>query len=119
MFGRAERLTDKRIFTRLFQRGRWIKGQDFSLRVMPTRSEPGQIAFVMSKKVAKSAAIRNRTKRRLRAGFRHFLSDASFTSLLGHNYILIVVHRALDDKPSAEVLHDVAATLQKLRQVAP
>ena len=100
MFPRRERLTDKRIFTALFQKGEWVKGQTFSLRILKADTA-GAIGFIVSRKVAKSAVDRNQTKRRLRAIFRQLLHSSDFQGLMKQRYLLVIVHR-----PAAAIAYD-------------
>src|SRR6186997_2808638 len=117
MFARDQRLTNKRVFERIFQRGQWVKGSDFSLRILPAHPG-GQIAFIVSKKVTKSAQERNRIKRQLRAGFRQALATPRFSNQFRQWYILVVVHRMLTGKGGAALLSDIETALQRIPQSA-
>lgn len=107
MFSRAQRLTNKRIFERIFRRGTWVRGSFFSIRSIPSQNKPGQIAFVVSTKVSKSAQERNRIKRQLRSAFKPVFTP---TSSLNNYYLLVVVHR----KPTKVVFSDLVTEVTTL-----
>ncbi len=92
-----------------------MNGSLFSLRVMPSVQKSGQIGFVMGKKVAKSAVVRNRTKRQLRAAFRVALEKEQFKNVLNKWYLLVVVHRPLGDKPFEEIATETERLIGRIR----
>ncbi len=117
MFNRAQRLTSKRIFERLFRGGVWVRGRLFSLRVMPTH-QSGQIAFIINKKVAKSAQQRNRVKRRVREAFRHTLQKSPFSDILKHYHLLVIIHQSTEP-PFETIVTETQGLLTKLLQMRP
>ncbi|MCK9351301.1 MAG: ribonuclease P protein component [Candidatus Paceibacterota bacterium] len=74
MFPKKNRIS-KREFDGLMKNGRVFHSPFFSLRIMRGGKDMSKFAFVISKKVAKNAADRNKLKRR---GF-HALREIIFT----------------------------------------
>lgn len=65
-------------------KGRLYHDQLFTLITSPNQVGVSRIAFVVSKKISKKAVVRNKLKRRLRHGTRHFLN-----ALPANDYLLI------------------------------
>ncbi len=51
--------------TRVYKRGKTVRSQYFSVRSAPSNRQTYRAAVVVSKKVSKSAVVRNRIRRRL------------------------------------------------------
>lgn len=110
MLPRRLRLTEKRTFDRIFRRGRTARGRFFGVRFLPA-GHGGRVTFVVTKKVAKLATERNRTKRRARAAF-----GALIGSRLPVNDMVIVVYRSLAKVSYATVAQDAAAIWDQLEK---
>lgn len=117
MFPRARRLRDKRAYDTLFKRGSWTRGKFFSL-VSSSAKDKGKIGFIITKKVAKSAVVRNQSKRRLRAAFLEVLQEPRFAELQAKTAIAVVLHRPTDTVPYATLKEDVAKLLDRLGENA-
>ena len=113
MFARPQRLTEKKVFQIIFRQGTWVRGRSFSIRYIPSQGA-GQIAFVVSKKIAKDATVRNRIKRRLRASFKSLLNTPEYSELLVRNRLLVIVHRVLDLTP-LQLTQEVTQLLEDLK----
>lgn len=109
MFPRPQRLTANRVYAQVFRRGTWQRGKHFSLVAMPA-TKSGQIGFIITKKITKSAVLRNQTKRRVRATFQALLSESAYAPLAKKYYIVVVLHRLVTDLTPV-ALHDQAQHL--------
>ncbi|MCC8167177.1 MAG: ribonuclease P protein component [Planctomycetes bacterium] len=74
----------------------------------PEQSAPTRLCVVAGKKLARSAVVRNRLRRRLRAAYR---ADKSACPA-GYDVVLIA-RRGLDSAPWAEVRRDVEKALAR------
>lgn len=71
MIGRAHRFHGRNGLRRVYTHGKTVRGPQMSLKVMAGRPDKGyRLAIVVSKKVSKSAVVRNRIRRRLYEAFR-------------------------------------------------
>jgi ribonuclease P protein component len=66
----ATRLRKNSDFTRLYRRGRVTRAGTLLIRTAPNHLEVTRLAVVVSKKVSKSAARRNRLRRQVREAWR-------------------------------------------------
>lgn len=73
MLARPQRLVREREFREIYRRGERLGGFYTLIRVLSNRLPTSRFAVVMSTKVAKSAVIRNRHKRHIRAVIRELL----------------------------------------------
>ena len=67
MLSKNNRLKKKDDFDRAFKRGRKFKEDFLLLRVVKNNFKKSRFGFMVSQKVSKKAALRNKIKRRLRA----------------------------------------------------
>src|SRR5688572_24500234 len=112
MFPKPQRLTAKRLFEAVFRRGAWIRGRSFSMITLGARQK-GQIGFIVTKKVSKSAVVRNQTKRRVRAAFLHLSHQPEFASLVKDNYSVVVIHRVVTQEPFERILNEAKHILER------
>ena len=112
MIGRKNRFHGRASIQRIYKSGKMVRFGSLSLRYAanPRRNEY-RLAVVVSRKVSKSAVVRNRIRRRLYEHVR-ILS----TSLSGPIDLLLVVYdEGIADKPAAELRRDVEKLLKKAR----
>lgn len=67
MLKRAYRLRKDRDFQKIYRKGQRRTSPNFTLYYLPTKFAVTQVGFVVSKKVSKSAVVRNRLRRRATA----------------------------------------------------
>lgn len=67
MLAQQHRITKKKEFDHIFNKGRTFFTPLFVFRVVPTERNVARFAFVVSNKVSKQATKRNLIKRRMRA----------------------------------------------------
>jgi len=66
MLPAKNRLNKKKDFNRVFKKGKALKEDFLILKYVKTESKHAKFGFIVSKKVAKKATIRNKVKRILR-----------------------------------------------------
>lgn len=115
MLKREQRLTDKRLFATLFRRGTWVRGRVMSLILIPT-PQRGKVGFVITKKVAKSAVVRNRTKRRIRATFIEISKLPEYAAFLSDTTIAVMIHRTIDELSYEQLKSDMVHLFEKLKK---
>lgn len=111
MFPREQRLNDKKLFATLFRRGDWVRGRYFSFVLLET-SRGGTVGFVITKKVTKSAAKRNRTKRRIRSLFRNTI-ETKYPELLNKSHVAVIIHRTIEELSSSALDREMEYLFQK------
>lgn len=71
MISRVHRFRGRKSISEVHRRGRPAKGSLFGIKALPNpRRNEFRVAIVVSKKISKSAVVRNRIRRRLFACFR-------------------------------------------------
>jgi len=65
MIGFHNRFHGHNSLSTLFHKGQVVRGKDLSLKYLQTDRPTSRVAVVISKKVAKSAVVRNRIRRRV------------------------------------------------------
>jgi ribonuclease P protein component len=65
MISKTNRFHGRNSLNTVYQKGRAVRGDYISLRYIPTRRADYRLAVVVSKKVSKSAVVRNRIRRRV------------------------------------------------------
>ncbi len=111
MFPRDQRLTQSRLYEQLFRRGARLRGKHISLLYMPAQT--GSIGFVITKKVSKSAVVRNRTKRRIRSLVQDLLKQ-KYPHVLAKYSVAIVIHRTMDTISPADMQTELTGVLDKI-----
>lgn len=107
-FGRAQRLTQRVDFERLFREGERRSAGGFLFYVARRDSGSARLGIVISRRHARLAATRNAIKRNIREAFR--LEQ----SVLGP--IDLLVRPPLGIKPSAEMMTRLRALLLRLEE---
>jgi len=82
---KIESLKNKKDFTDLFARGRSRKSGFLLLKFLPNTDGDTKVAIIVGKKISKLAVVRNRNKRKVRAGLQKMELKAGF------NYAIIVL----------------------------
>lgn len=73
MFGRNHRFHGKNSLNNVYSAGKTVRGPNLTLKfVHKNTNRPFKVAVVVSKKVHKSAVVRNRIRRRIYAQVRQF-----------------------------------------------
>ena len=95
----------------LFRHGKTVRVEYLSLRFTPNKKEDYRLAVVVSKKVSKSAVVRNRIRRRLYEAVR--LARQSADKPWNYDMSLTVYDERLASLPSSEIVNAVAKLLEK------
>lgn len=66
MLSKKNRITEEKDFDRIFKKGKSFKENFLILKIIPNSLQINRFAFIISKKVSKSAVVRNKIKRQLR-----------------------------------------------------
>jgi len=99
MLNRQYRLRDRRSVARVYRSGQTSRAGSLAIRVAANRQESSRAAVVVSKKVAKSAPVRNRIRRRLFESLR--LRWGSIKP--GHDLLISVFAQDVKTMPQAEL----------------
>ncbi len=75
MLLKKNRLKKNKNFEKVFQKGKRFQKNFLFLKVVKNDLEISRFGFIVSQKISKKAVIRNRLKRRLREGLRHYLPE--------------------------------------------
>lgn len=67
MLPKHNRLTKKKDFERVFQKGRGFQEDSLYLKITKNNLKNSRFGFIISKKYSKKATMRNKVKRKLRA----------------------------------------------------
>lgn len=65
MLARNYRLRSSKDIVRVYQRGRYSSGRGFVVKALKSNWPASRVAIVVSKKIAKSAVVRNSIRRRI------------------------------------------------------
>lgn len=114
MIGREYRFHGRGSIQRLYGRGKAVRAGALSLRYVPNRKLPAyRLAVVVSRKVSKSAVVRNRIRRRLYERVR--ILSGQFPA--AYDLILVVYDAALATAPAAELDRELMKLLLKAKLV--
>lgn len=114
MIGRENRFRGSRS-VRLAYRGKQARGKLLSLHYSKRSKQGYRVVVVVSKRVSKSAVVRNRIRRRLYELFRTQFSRV----VEGYDCIVSVYDASLATEPSAKVGGELRRVLSKATLVGP
>lgn len=87
MLPKANRLSSERDFKRVYQKGQKFSGSFFYGKLLANHAGNPRFGIVISAKVSKSAVVRNKIKRQIRAGIKTAISNSK---LAISNYDVII-----------------------------
>jgi ribonuclease P protein component len=67
MIAKPNRLKRKKDFTKVFKKGKFLKGEGIILNFLQNKKTQSRFGIVVSQKISKKASERNKIKRRIRA----------------------------------------------------
>ena len=109
MLAQNHRFRGSRDIRRLYKTGRGARTKSLGLRYCAQTGQPFRAAVVVSRKVHKSAVVRNRIRRRL-----YELLRTEYAAHLTGIYLLITIFDpSLATKPSSDVRAELARLLSK------
>lgn len=107
MISRSHRFRGRKSINEVHRRGHGSRGMFFGVKVLPnSRNNTYRVAVVVSKKVSKSAVVRNRIRRRLFACFR----QEEFKKLGRNDIVLTVFSAEILEEPQTKLI----SQLQKM-----
>jgi ribonuclease P protein component len=110
MIGRTNRFHGRAVLQRHYDRSKSVRSGVLALRYAPNeRRKTYRLAVVVSRKVSKSAVVRNRIRRRLYENVR-ILSN-QFTA--PYDLVLLVYDEKVAAQPPADLSRDIAALCRK------
>lgn len=119
MINRAHRFRGQKDIQNIYRRGRTIRLAKLSAKILPAKTSTARLAVVVSKKVNKSAVIRNRIRRRLYQQFR-LLLDAKTT--IKSDIVLSVYDDRLATAPPKDIkdiIRQLSQEIEKTSQNRP
>lgn len=93
----------------VYQRGQTVRGELIGLRFSSRNHNNYRVAVVVSRKVSKSAVVRNRIRRRVYEAVRK--SDRNI--LPGSDLVFTIFNEKLKDIPSSELSHSIDRLIDK------
>ncbi len=112
MIGREHRFHGRGSIQRLYKGGKSVRSGALALRYAPNpRRSSYRLAVVVSRKVSKSAVVRNRIRRRLYENVR--ILSSSFTA--PYDLILVVYDASLAELPADKLHDEVVKLIQKAK----
>jgi ribonuclease P protein component len=115
MISKAHRFHGRRAIGRVYRRGATVRGAHNALKYMRnTRRDSYRVAVVVSRKVSKSAVVRNRIRRRLYEALRQ--TEGAITE--PYDLVFLVYSDELATIDAAKLQHDITAQLKKAGVIA-
>lgn len=110
MISRKNRFHGRASIQRLYKNGKLVRSGSLSLRYAPNpRRADYRLAVVVSRKVSKSAVVRNRIRRRLYEHVRILSNSLS----VPQDMLLVVYDEGIADLPADSVRLEVAKLLKR------
>lgn len=109
MIGRTNRFHGRASIKRLYTRGKSVRAGHLALKYSPNGRPGYRLAVVVSRKVSKSAVVRNRIRRRLYENVRILSSE--FTT--SYDLVLLAYDASLAELPPAELTTQVKRIIKK------
>lgn len=109
MFARANRFHGYNALRVLYKNGQTVRGPQITLKYSSRPGRPSRVAVVVSRKVSKSAVVRNRIRRRIYEAVRqnpHWLPT-------GQDLVFTAFHEQLAELPAAKLQHTIDDLLRK------
>lgn len=121
MLGRTHRFHGYNSLRGVYRRGRMVRGPLMSLRFIEhgSSNKPYRAAVVVSRKVNKSAVVRNRIRRRVYGTLQEEASGNSTLVRPGTDLIFTAFSDRLADMPANELRKAVKELLEKTEQAKP
>lgn len=112
MFSRINRFHGHNSLRNVYQTGKSAYSQRAKLMWVPAGSL--RVAVVVSKKVHKSAVVRNRIRRRLYEILRTYMLENGVAKA---SIVLVVQNESLATAPAEEVREEIVSLLQKMDNI--
>jgi ribonuclease P protein component len=110
MISRTHRFHGHGSLRYVYQHGQTVRGPLTSIKFVPNKKRTSyRLSVVVSKKISKSAVVRNRIRRRLYEAFRSH--EAEFTGIF--DMVVTVFHEQVATLPADELARMVTAQLRQ------
>lgn len=113
MISRQHRFHGRGSLNYAYKQGRTVRGESISLRLVPSRQPDYRLAVVVSRKVSKSAVVRNKIRRRIYEVIRIEKKEAN--KPWPYDMIISVFDDRIATATSEEVRGIIVNLLQKAR----
>lgn len=110
MLPKTNRLKRKKDIERVFKRGRGVKEDFLSLKVIKNNFENSRVALLVSRKISKKATLRNKIRRKLSE-----LVRAKMKKVKKGMDLILVAAPGLEEKDFWEINETVDKLLQKAK----
>ncbi|MEJ0072807.1 MAG: ribonuclease P protein component [Candidatus Saccharibacteria bacterium] len=115
MISRSNRFHGRNSIQRLYKAGKSVRSETLMLRYAPNpRRKSYRLAIVVSRKISKSAVVRNRIRRRLYENVR--ILSSSFVD--PYDLIIVVYDEKVAAMPAEQLAKEVAKLIQKSKLAA-
>jgi len=108
MLPKKFRLKKKKVFESVFKKGKVIKGQSVFLNIKKNNLTYSRFGFVVGKKTAKKAVVRNKIKRRLRG-----IIKREILNIKDGFDVVIVTNPKIVEKEYQEIREELKDVLKK------
>jgi len=105
-----QRLRKNDDFKEVFKAGRYVGGNFISLKIKKADREYPRVGFIVGKKVAKSAVVRNKIKRQLREAAREHMKGAK-----GAVDIVVMPSPEIGTKSFQEIRDEIRKVFEKAK----
>lgn len=109
MIGRTNRFHGRGSIKRLYARGKSVRAGHLALKYAPNGRASYRLAVVVSRKVSKSAVVRNRIRRRVYENVRILSSEF----VEPHDMALLVYDASLADLPAVDLEAEIKRIIKK------
>ena len=110
MINRTHRFHGRASIQRLYRSGKLVRSASFSLRYTPNpKREDYRLAVVVSKKVSKSAVVRNRIRRRVYEHVRILFGS----NVIPYDLLVAVFDEHVAALPPTELAHELNKLIKK------
>lgn len=95
MLVKDNRLTRKKDFDNIYQKGKSLSFENINLKYIANNLSQSRVGFIVSQKISKKAVDRNRLKRLLRESFRLALKENKLKA--GFDIVIVPYPKILDN----------------------
>lgn len=111
MISKTNRFHGRNSLNFVYRKGKAVRGEFISLRYAPSRRDDYRLAVVVSKKVSKSAVVRNRIRRRIYEAVRLYRKDLN--APVKQDLVISVFDERMAEVPAAELETAVLGLIAK------
>ncbi|MGI9027243.1 MAG: ribonuclease P protein component [Candidatus Saccharimonadales bacterium] len=108
MISRQHRFHGYNALNFVYRKGRGVRNEYLSLRFAPSRGKDYRLAVVVSKKISKSAVVRNRIRRRIYEAVRLYKKES------GQPWPQDMIISVFEDQPAKVPSDELTATVRRL-----